>query len=276
MKKNAFTTEAAILASEPAGERYRRLVLAAPEIAATAQPGQFVNLRVTAALDPLLARPLGVFWADPATGSIEVLFRRAGRGTDMLYRVLAGERLQVTGPLGNGFRIDEAAEVHLAVGGGTGLAPVYLLAARLAAAGAGARLVFGFRDSSYRLPEELMTRPGTAVSVSSDAGGAGLFRGNAIELVRSLLDGELAGRRVAMYVAGPMIMMRQAAELAAARGLACQVSLESRMACGLSVCRGCVIRAFDAQGRPVNRTVCTYGPVFRATEVDWKSCAAPH
>jgi hypothetical protein len=45
------------------------------------------------------------------------------------------------------------------------------------------------------------------------------------------------------------------------------------MACGLSVCRGCVVRARDAGGGTVNRTVCTYGPVFRGGEVDWEDYA---
>ena len=84
-----------------------------------------------------------------------------------------------------------------------------------------------------------------------------------------LLDGDFAGRKAALYVAGPGIMMKLAAEIAAERELACQASLEARMACGLSVCRGCVIRAFDSAGKTVNRTACTYGPVFKAAEVDW-------
>jgi len=269
MQKNVFTLEAEVLENAPAGERYRRIVLAAPEIAAAAQPGQFVNLRVTRALEPLLARPFGVFWADPAAGRVELLYKQAGRGTQILSGVAAGQRLPLSGPLGNTFRADESADVHLTVGGGTGLAPMYFLSARLAAAGRKALMLFGFRDCSFRLPEGLMRRAGAPWRVASDAGEAGCHHGTAVDLLRSLLDGELAGTRAALYAAGPAIMMKLVAGLAAERNLPCLVSLESRMACGLSVCRGCVVRAFGPDGQSVNRTVCTYGPVFRAAEVDW-------
>jgi dihydroorotate dehydrogenase electron transfer subunit len=273
MQKNVFSLEAEVVANAPAGGHYRRLVLAAPEIASPVKPGQFVNLRVTRGLDPLLGRPFSVFWADPARGEIELLYQRAGRGTGMLAAVERGERLPLVGPLGREFALQDGAEVHVCLGGGTGVAPVYFLAGRAAAAGTEACLAFGFRDLSYRLPEELVARTGAAFRLACDAGGRGCHRGTAVDLLGALLDGEFAGRGVALYAAGPAIMMRLAAELAAERGLPCLVSLEARMACGLSVCRGCVVRARDARGQTVNRTVCTYGPVFRAAEVDWEHYA---
>lgn len=270
MKKNAFSFDAEVIANQAVGLHYHRLVLAAPEIASRVEPGQFVNLRVGRTLEPLLARPFSVFWADPAKGRIELLFKPVGRGTELLAQVPAGEKLPLVGPLGKAFKPDPDAEVHLCIGGGTGMAPVYLLSSRLATAGKEACLIFGFRDASYQLPPELMRRSGASWRLASDAGEEGCHRGTAIDLLKSLLDGDFAGRSVALYVAGPGIMMKLAAEIAAERGLACQASLEARMACGLSVCRGCVIRALDAAGKAVNRTACTYGPVFKAAEVDWE------
>jgi dihydroorotate dehydrogenase electron transfer subunit len=271
MEKNAFSIEARVTANQAAGAHYHRLVLAAPEIAPRVSPGQFVNLRVARALEPLLPRPLSVFWTDPQAGEVELLFKAVGRGTNMLAEVPVGERLPTVGPLGKAFKLEPDAEVHLCVGGGTGMAPVYMLAARAAAEGREACLLFGFRDRSYRLPDELMGRTGASWRLASDAGEEGCHRGTAIDLLKTVLDGDFSGRKVALYVAGPAIMMKLAAEVAAERGLACQASLEARMACGLSVCRGCAVKAFDAKGRTVNRTVCTYGPVFSAAEVDWDS-----
>ena len=57
MEKNAFSVSAAVLANEPVGTRYHRLVLQAPEIAGRVEPGQFVNLRVTQTLEPPGMRP---------------------------------------------------------------------------------------------------------------------------------------------------------------------------------------------------------------------------
>lgn len=273
MEKNVFPQSAPVLANEAAGKHYRRLLLEAPPIAERAAPGQFVNLRVTPTLDPLLARPFSVFHADPGSGRVEILYKVLGRGTAALAEVPAGAELPLSGPLGNSFKIEDGAEVHVAVGGGTGVAPAYFLADRATAAGRKALLAFGFRDSSYQLPEELMRRTGADWRLASDAGGAGCHRGTAVDLLRQTLDGELAGARVALYAAGPAMMLKLVAELAAERNLPCQTSLEARMACGLSVCRGCVVKAFDSRGEIVNRTVCTYGPVFRAAEIDWQAYA---
>ncbi len=269
MEKNAFSVSAAVLVNEPIGTRYHRLVLQAPEIAGRVEPGQFVNLRVSRTLEPLLARPFSVFHADPERGEVELLYKAVGRGTEILTRVASGERLPLVGPLGSAFKLQPDAEVHLAVGGGTGMAPVYFLAHRAAADGQESCLLFGFRDCSYGLPEELMRRSGADWRLASDAGEAGCHRGTAVDLLRVVLDGDFKGRRVALYTAGPAMMMKMVAALAAERGLVCQASLEARMACGLSVCRGCTVKAFDSKGETVNRTACTYGPVFRAAEVDW-------
>lgn len=273
MERNAFEADAEVLENAPAGGHYLRLVLAAPEIARLARPGQFVNLRAARGLDPLLGRPFSVFFAEPETGRVELLYKPAGRGTELLAAVRPGEKRRVVGPLGRPFRLEPEAAVHVAVGGGTGLAPVYFLAADALRQGLDARLVFGFRDCSYRLPEELMRRAGESFRLASDAGEAGCHRGTAVDLLEALLAGELAGRAAAVYAAGPGIMMKLAFESAARRGLPCQVSLEAHMACGLSVCRGCVVavKGEHPGGGPLRRPVCTYGPVFPAAEVDWES-----
>jgi dihydroorotate dehydrogenase electron transfer subunit len=271
MERNAFQLGAEVLANEEAGGRYRRIILAAPEIAAAVKPGQFVNLRVGAGLDPLLGRPFSVFHAEPEAGRIEVLYRPTGRGTHLLAAVGAGARLGVVGPLGRGFTLDPAAEAHVAVGGGTGLAPAYFLASHAAREGRPAWLLFGFRDCSFGLPDELMRRTGAHFRLASDAGEAGCLRGTAVDLLDLVLDRELAGKRVALYTAGPAIMMKLVAEAAARRKLACQASLEAHMACGLAVCRGCVValKGTAPDGGTLRRPVCTYGPVMNAAEVDW-------
>ncbi|HOX05039.1 MAG TPA: dihydroorotate dehydrogenase electron transfer subunit [Planctomycetota bacterium] len=271
MDKNAFQVCAEVLSNAEAGQRYRRMVLLAPEVAAAAKPGQFVNLRVGGGLDPLLGRPFGVFFAEPDSGRVEILYRPTGRGTHMLGAVQSGSRLGLVGPLGRGFTIEKGVEAHVAVGGGTGLAPVYFLAAEAARSGLPVWLLFGFRDCSFGLPEDLMRRTGAHFRLSSDAGEAGCLRGTAVDLLDLVLDRELAGKRTAVYTAGPAIMMKLAAEAAARRGFPCQASLEAHMACGLSVCRGCVVavKGTAPDGGPLRRPVCTFGPVMNAAEIDW-------
>lgn len=271
MDKNAFQGEAEILANEEAGQRYRRLILNSPEVARTAKPGQFVNLRVARGTDPMLGRPFGVFYTEPDKGVVEILFRPTGRGTEMLAGAQVGEKLGIVGPLGHGFTLDKNAQVHITVGGGTGLAPAYFLAAHAAREGKPVWLLFGFRDCSFSLPEHIMRRTGAHFRLASDAGEDGCLRGTAVSLLDFVLDRELSGQSAAIYTAGPSIMMKLVAETAARRKLPCQASLEAHMACGLSVCRGCVVavRGTAPDGGVLRRPVCTFGPVMNAADIDW-------
>ena len=66
---------------------------------------------------------------------------------------------------------------------------------------------------------------------------------------------------------GPKILLRRAAELAAARGVLCQVSMEERMGCGVGACLVCAVKLRDKNGEPYYGHVCKDGPVFSSEEV---------
>jgi dihydroorotate dehydrogenase electron transfer subunit len=102
---------------------------------------------------------------------------------------------------------------------------------------------------------------GIAVRVATEDGSRG-SRG----LVTALLEEALADPRPARVIAcGPTAMMRACADLAAAAGMPCTVSLENTMACGFGVCLGCAA--------PLSREgfalICRDGPMFEASEIDW-------
>ena len=110
------------------GSGYRQIVFDAPQIAAGAQPGQFVHVRVPGLEASALRRPFSIFNAEG--GKLELLYKTVGRGTAALNAVKPGDEVSVMGPLGHGFplKCDGAA---LLVGGGFGVAPLYFLARRL-------------------------------------------------------------------------------------------------------------------------------------------------
>ena len=83
------------------GSGYRQIVFDAPKIAADAQPGQFVHLRVPALEASALRRPFSIFNAD--AGRLELLYKTVGRGTAALNAVKPGDEVSVMGPLGHGF-----------------------------------------------------------------------------------------------------------------------------------------------------------------------------
>ena len=100
----------------------------APDVAATAQPGQFITVRCK---DSILRRPFSVhqsrFNRDSGEGEIAILFRVAGKGTLWLSQRQKGDRIDILGPLGKGFTIEPKSKHLLLVAGGIGIAPLVFL-----------------------------------------------------------------------------------------------------------------------------------------------------
>src|SRR5262245_55764953 len=102
--------------------------LHAPEIAAGASPGQFVNVNVHAAgedeIAPLLRRPFSICQTDREAGWISILWKAIGPGTRLLANRRSGEILNFIGPLGQGYRLPEKNNKVILIGGGLGVAPL--------------------------------------------------------------------------------------------------------------------------------------------------------
>lgn len=254
---------AKILSHSDVGRGYFRLRLRAPAVAASAGPGQFVMLRVSENLDPLLARPFGIF-AVPSRSSIEIIYRAAGRGTQMLTRIEPGRTLWLLGPLGNGFPIPERRAVPIMVSGGSGFPPLHFLAARLHAK---PHFFMGARNRDCLPPNSVLKsikRHSLGLYISTDDGSIGT-KGTVAETLSSFLAGGRI-RRAIVYACGPNAMLCVVGRLAREQGITCYVSVEERMACGLGACMGCSI----PMGSGGYRRACKEGPVFDASELAWK------
>jgi dihydroorotate dehydrogenase electron transfer subunit len=84
-----------------------RVRFRAPEIARRIVPGQFLMLRLADVNDPLIGRPLALYdtvaGADGQPDSVNVVYLVKGKLTSRLWEMRPGQRLDVWGPLGNGF-----------------------------------------------------------------------------------------------------------------------------------------------------------------------------
>jgi len=239
-----------------------RLTIFAPTISDAAQPGQFVMVRVAEQFDPLLRRPLSIHNLT-RSGCLKLLFKVVGKGTGILSSVQAGDHLDVLGPLGRGFELNPSGPVGL-IGGGMGIAPLAFLAEELQKKSrdpAGGDHVFlgASNRAEVHLFADEFTELGYQVQVATDDGSMG-HHGFVPELLEDVL--EHLGQ---VYTCGPYPMMRTIALQCGRADVACQVSLETRMACGLGACLGCTLPG-------VKQTyvhVCRQGPVFSAEEVPW-------
>ena len=255
--------KATILAHESAGRGYYRLVLRAPEAAAAALPGQFVMLRVSENMDPLLARPFGIS-SVPSKSSIEIVYRVVGRGTALLTGMGIGRALNLLGPLGHGFPLPDKDTTPALVSGGSGFPPLHFLSQR---AGSRAHLFIGAKDKGCLPPAGIIKsfKDVTAkVHIATEDGSAGA-RGMTTDILNAFLTRMEQKTRLVIYACGPHAMLTAVGRIAAEHSIPCYVSIEERMACGLGACMGCSV-PMRAGGY---KRACKEGPVFDSREIDW-------
>ena len=246
-----------VVGVERLGE-YQVLTLRAPSIARRTIPGQFVMLSSGA----LLGRPFSVFRAEE--DSVSVAFDVIGDGTRWLASRALGDPLSITGPLGTGFAMDPGGPV-LAVGGGYGAAPLFLLAERMRPAGTPVHAILGAARSSRVFGKEQARRIFESVTFTTDDGSLG-SKG----LVTDVLAAAIAGTRATRIAAcGPMPMLEAVSATAGDLGIPCVVAVEDFMACGIGVCWTCVLPVASGTGEPRYDRSCTEGPVFDAAKVAW-------
>ena len=247
------------------------LSVEAPSIAREVTPGQFVMvaLRHKSALpSPLLKRALAVYAVGrnhPA--DLQLLIKVVGDGTRQLTQVRPGDWVELIGPLGQGFRLEKGRDkLNVLLAGGIGIASMYMLAEELLSRGETTHLIYGARNAVDLVGLEDFEDLGVEVTVTTDDGSAGIPGRITQGLAQRLQT--WPQRQTVFYVCGPNPMMRAVSELASRHQIPCQISVESKMACGFGVCLGCSIKT-----RHGYRLACTEGPVFDSNIFLWEETA---
>ena len=229
-----------------------------PALAQQARAGQFVHLRVEGFS---LRRPISICEIDVAAGTLRLVFEVRGAGTAKLAQTPVGGELDLLGPLGNGFSLPTADQKIIVVGGGIGVPP---LLGTAAAHGKNATAILGFRSSDAVILAADFERYGCDLRLATDDGSAG-HHGFVTDLLAKRLEESPADL---ICACGPLPMLQKTAALAEQAGIACQVSLEERMGCGVGACLVCACKTVR-DGKEIFRHVCKDGPVFESTEVVW-------
>ena len=227
------------------------------------RPGQFVMLRVSDGLDPLLRRPFGIYKVMAADAGVELLYQVVGKGTRILSMKRPGESLGLLGPLGNGFPVPATGAKVVMVAGGMGIVPLYPFARDMK----GGVLLYGTRGSIEASVAGDFKQLDCKVKHATEDGSIGV-KG----YVTALLKAELTTDAV-VYACGPAPMLKAVAAMAASAGVRCYVSLERSMACGIGVCLGCAVkgRPHADAGNKLYKMVCSDGPVFDGDDIDWEA-----
>ncbi len=220
-------------------------------------PGQFVNLRVDAGIEPLLRRPFSVYRT--FDDIVEVIFNVIGRGTSVLRRKSKGDLLDVLGPLGVPFSLSSNDfTTAILIGGGLGVAPLPISASALTRLGKSMVTFLGARTATQLVESHL-----TNVHVATDDGSKG-FHGTVVDLVRTFItENDIPSPKI--FACGPNAMLRSLAAFARDAQLPCEVSLEGVMGCGFGICQGCPVELVD--GEKKYGLMCMDGPTFDVRKV---------
>jgi len=259
--------ETPVVENIPLSRRYFLLRVARPAGMPAPGAGQFLQVAVPHDGRFFLRRPFSVF--DYSDDTIDLLIVEVGAGTRALRRLGEADTVDFYGPLGRSFpRLDGKRIV--AVGGGVGLAPLYLYGLRDPAPdGHAYRLVYGARSVDDLFLDRIAME-GEGVLLATDDGSHG-FKGTAVALAEREID--RAGADV-VFSCGPTVMMKAVDAMARRRGLVHYASLENRMGCALGACRACVVPTV-LDGASPYRTVCHDGPVFDGASLVWDELPTP-
>lgn len=233
----------------------------APKMAASCQPGQFLHVKTSAQHDPLLRRPISIYDVDKDAGTITLLYKVVGRGTQLMTGLKAKDSLDVMGPLGKSFSLPDHPQKVLLVGGGVGIAPLMYLARRLKDMQCSVKVLYGTASSVELVASERFRKLGVELETATMDGTAG-HQG----LVTELLQQQSADALDLIYTCGPEIMMAAVADFASVHNIWGECSLEEHMACGVGACLGCARKLKLEDDAYVK--VCKDGPVFNIQLVE--------
>ncbi|KNF07204.1 dihydroorotate dehydrogenase B (NAD(+)), electron transfer subunit [Gottschalkia purinilytica] len=211
------------------------------------KPGQFYMLR-SWGIDPFLSRPISIH--DVNENGIVFLYEVRGEGTRLFSTLRKGDSIELLGPIGNGFDIENIKGKVAMITGGIGIAPLYYTVKELK--DCTVDFYAGFRDEIYSV--DYIKEYTNDVKISTNTGSHG-HKGLIIDIFNPK-------EYEVVLCCGPTPMMEKVTEICNEANIPAYVSLESHMACGVGACLGCTCKTTRGRER-----ICKEGPVFLGKDV---------
>lgn len=231
--------------------------------------GQFLQIKATDDNSLLFKRPFSISFVDIENSFVRIFYRVIGKNTKALARLNNDDIVSVISPLGNSFDLSSAG-IHLLVGGGMGVAPLYQLAKDLKVDEKEVHSFIGFKTKDEVVYEKELSSFSDSLTVSTDDGSYG-EKGFVTNAVRDFILGKGFDGEVIVHSCGPKPMLKSLYNAVKdIKNVKCYVSLEENMACGIGACIGCVIKTKEGDDDFKYRRVCKEGPVFNAEDIIWE------
>lgn len=224
------------------------------DTSAITAPGQFVNIAIPG---KYLRRPISICDYSHERGEVVLLYDVIGEGTKAMSEMKQGDNVDMLNGLGNGFSLDSGAESPLLLGGGIGCAPLLNLARALKRLGKNPIAILGYNKAADSFGmDKWFEEIGVEAHIATVDGSVGT-KGFVTDVIREKnINGDY------FHACGPMPMLKA---LCNGLDIPGEVSIESRMGCGLGACMCCSVETRDGSKR-----ICKDGPIFRKEELIWK------
>lgn len=241
-----------------------KFTVSAKEIADTARPGQFLEIRVSDNIDPFLRRPISIYDINKENSTVTFIFQVKGKGTEILSNKNIGDDIDVLGPLGFGaFNLADYKNISI-IGGGIGVFPLHELA-KVASKNANVNTYLGFRSKDFVVCEDEFNKVSNKLVITTDDGS---YANNGFA-INYLIEDLGKEKTDCIYACGPLPMLKAVQKLAIEKNILCQISLEEKMGCGIGACLGCAVKTSASPAdAPQYVHVCKAGPVFDASYVE--------
>lgn len=236
------------------------------DMAEKVKMGQFLEIKVGEGVEHLLRKPISI--NDVIGDEIVLLYRVVGKGTKALTKYGKGDKINILGPLGNGFpEIEDTKEV-LIVAGGIGCGPFSFVMRKVK----NWKLFYGCRDKCEIILEDAINNNQDRVFVATDNGSYGRHGFITEELAEFLEQNKSNLENKVIFTCGPEIMMKKVIEIAGKYEVETYVSMEEYMGCGIGACMGCVkkIRNPEKEEGWEYKKVCKDGPIFKGSDIIWE------
>jgi dihydroorotate dehydrogenase electron transfer subunit len=272
MAKNVYIGE--ILNNEEIQKDYFLMKVLLPDSFDEPLPGQFVMIRIAGLSEPFLGRPISIYSFTRGKSSlrIELLYRVAGKGTQILAGLIKGSQVEIHGPLGGSYPIFAQKKKVVFIAGGIGVAPLTLLAEHLCRKVClpqeAMTFYLGAQTAEALVGLDKLSRLCYNIKVCTDDGTLGqksLVTAAFQKDIKKFLPADTA-----VYACGPRGMLMALAGMLKESRFTCHVSLEERMACGTGACMGCVVAIRDKGSSFTYKRICADGPVFDLADVIWE------
>lgn len=240
-----------VIKKEEIRDKLFDITIKSKDIAEQSKAGQFLHIKCSN--NVLLRRPISI--CDVNDDEIRFIFEVRGEGTKDLSLIKIGDKVNILGPLGNGFTINDTNKKAVLIGGGIGIFPLFMVAKEYKE---NATVLLGFRDKSNVVLEKFFLNYGCKVKIATDDGSYG-YKG----FITDLLKGNKSD---IIYACGPKPMLKKTADFAKKNNIFCEMSMEERMGCGVGACLVCTCKTVK-QDSFTYKKVCVDGPVFNVNEV---------